>query len=555
MNPIDAYAEDIVAGRRLAGRYHRLSCARHLRDRDREGSRRFPYRFDLARAERFFRFAAKLTHYKGEWAGQPILLEPWQQFCLGSLFGWHHVDTDLRRIRTFYEEVARKNGKSLIAALVILYVTFFDGEAGAEGYCIAMKHDQAKLVFNAAKRLVRHSGLRFRIDGAFQKHGALSREDIDATLQPLGADADSTDGLNPNVVVLDEFHAQKDRDMIDVMETALGARRQPLNFQITTAGSDPATPCGDQHHYAVQILTRVLHDETFFAFIAHADPKDPPFVERTWRKANPNYGVSVKPEDLRNLAKKARHMPAAAAAFKQKRLNLWVLAGEPWLSIEGWQKGQSRWSLDELDGEPCYIGIDMSSKIDLTAVVLLFPPTPTRRRWRVVPWCLTPAATLEERARRDRAPYQHWVERGELRTNPGKRIDQDVVLDLVREAAGRFVVQAIGVDPWNAGNLLKVLLDEGFLAVEVPQTLQQMSQPAKEFEADVLDGLVDAGGHALMQWCISNVVVMRDGKDNIYPQKKKSRGRIDPVIATLIARKLVTSAVETSADDPVLVVA
>jgi len=275
-----------------------------------------------------------------------------------------------------------------------------------------------------------------------------------------------------------------------------------------------------------------------FAFIAHADEGDDWRDEATWKKANPNYGVSVQPADLRALASKAVHMPAAAAAFQQKRLNVWVNVDAPWLSLDGWRAGQTTWTLDDMAGAPCWVGIDLSSKIDLTAVVLVFPPTETRLAWRVVPWCLTPADTLEERAHRDRAPYREWVEAGYLRTNPGNRIDQGVVIDWVKDAARLFAVQQVGIDPWSAPSLSAALEAEGLTVVEVPQTLAQMSEPAKEFEADVLDGLVDAGGHPLMAWCVSNVVVQRDGKDNIYPVKKRSRGRIDPVIGALIARKL-----------------
>jgi phage terminase large subunit-like protein len=572
MNVVDAYARAVMAGTVPAGRYHRLSCARHLRDRAREGTDGFPYRFDIDKAERFFRFAERLKHYKGEWSGQFIRLQPHQQFRLGSVFGWVHVETGLRRIRTAYNEIPRKNGKSLEAAIVALYVTFFDGEPGAEGICIATKREQSKIVFNDCKRLVKRSGLKSRISGSEHKHGALHREDTESKLEALGADSDSTDGLNPNLIINDEFHAQKDREMLDVVETATGARREPLNFQITTAGSDPVTPCGDQHDYACKILDQVQDDETFFAFIAHADiadkaagtPEDDWLSEQTWRKANPNYGVSVKPDDLRALATKARHMPAAAAAFKQKRLNLWVNAIAPWLSIEGWRKGQSQWTWQDMRGQPCWIGVDMSSKIDLTAVVLVFPPTDDRKSWRLLVWCLTPEDTLEDRTHRDRAPYQKCLKPAlsltaadsGLRTNPGNRIDQDLVREWLDIADQLFDVQQVGIDPWNAGNLIKNLTDEGFEAIEIPQTLQQMSAPAKDFEADVLDGLVDAGGNELMTWCISNVVVQRDGKDNIYPVKKKSRGRIDPVIAALLARKLAAiDTTELPADDPVLVVA
>jgi phage terminase large subunit-like protein len=535
---IDGYARDVVAGRVPAGKYHRLACVRHQRDRAREASPAFPYRFDAAAADRFFRFAARLKHYKGEWAGRPIVLQPYQRFRLGSIFGWRHTATGFRRFRTAYNEIPRKNGKSLEAAIVALYVTFFDGEAGAEGYCLATKREQAKIVFNDCKRLVLSSPeLRARIAVLTAN---LHRDTTASKLEPLGADRDSTDGLNPNLIINDEFHAQKNRGMLDVMETATGARQQPLNFQITTAGNDAFTPCGDQHDYACKVLDGVLVDDTFFAFIAHADVDDDWTDDVVWRKANPNYGVSVKPDDLRALATKAIHMPAAAAAFKQKRLNIWVHTSAPWLSLDGWRRGQSVWSPDDMRGQPCYVGIDLSSKIDLTAIVAAFPPADGRPRWRLYSIALTPEDTIDARAHRDRAPYREWVSRGWLRMNPGSRIDQDVVADVVAELAALFDVKQIGVDPWNAGNLVKQLTAGGFDVIDIPQTLQQMSQPSKDFEADVLDGLIDGGGNDLLTWAIANAVVQSDNKDNIYPVKKKSRGRIDPLIAALLARKLAT---------------
>lgn len=555
---ITAYAQRVVGGVEPAGKYHRLACARHLKDLQRAGTKAFPYVFSHARAERFFRFAQRLKHYRGQWAGRFIVLQPYQKFRLGSLFGWIHPTTRLRRFRTSYNELPRKQGKSLEAAVVALYVTFFDDEPGAEGYCIATKREQAKIVFNDCKKLVESSGLRARI--TVLTHN-LHNEQTTSKLMPLGADYDSTDGLNPNLFIADELHAYKKRDLLDVMETATGARRQPVNFQITTAGSDPVSPCGDQHDYACKILDGILVDETFFAFIAHADvedklagtPADDWLSETTWRKANPNFGVSVLRDDLVALATKAANMPAAAAAFKQKRLNMWVNADAPWLSIEGWRRGQSAWTLEDMAGEPCWVGIDLSSKIDLTAVVLVFPPTEGRASWRLWVWCLTPADTLAERARRDRAPYQEWQKRGWLRTNPGNRIDQAAVAGLVHEADQQFDVQQVGVDPWNAGNLTNGLTEDGFEVIEIPQTLSQLSAPCKDFEADVLDGMVDAAGNELMTWCVSNVVVQSDNKDNIFPTKKRSRGRIDPVIAALMGRKLAATGEDPAAEDPVLV--
>jgi len=549
--PLDTYARRVCAGTIPAGRYHRLACVRHLRDVSRQGTRAFPYRLDLQKVARFLAFVAELKHYKGQWAGQPIVLEPHQVFRLGSMLAWVHRETGLRRIRRAYHEIPRKNGKSLEAAIMALYLTFFDGEGGADGYCAATKKDQAKIVWGDAAQLVKSSILHIGID--VFAHSLCDPATM-SKLTPLGSDSDSTDGLNPHLIIQDEFHAYKDRKMIDVLETATGARRQPMDMRITTAGNDPVSPGGDEHAYACQVLDRVIEDEGYFAFLAHADLDDDWQAPATWKKANPNYGVSVGVEDLQSLARKAVNMPAAAATFQQKRLNLWVNTSAPWLSLDGWRRGQSAWPIESLRGEPCWIGIDLSSKVDLTAVVLAFLPTAERLRWRLVVWCLTPEDTLDERAHRDRAPYRLWKEAGFLRTNPGNRIDHGAVRALVSDAAALFDVQQIGIDPWNAGHLETDLQADGFEVIEVPQTLQQMSAPSKEFEADVLDGLIDAGGNPLMAWCISNVVVQRDGKDNIYPVKKKSRGRIDPVIAALLARKVATLSNPPAIDYSLMVV-
>lgn len=542
MNPIDAYALAVVNGHIPAGKYHRLACVRHRRDVDRQGTPGFPYRFELAKAERFFRFASQLKHYKGKWAGQGIELQPYQLFRLGSLFAWVHVETGRRRFRTHYNEIPRKNGKSLEAAIVALYGTFYDNEPGAEGYCVATKRDQAKIVHGDCKQLVKSSGLKTRIQSRVAN---LHREETSSKLEPLGADHDSTDGLNPHLVVIDEAHAMKDRGLIDVMETATGAREQPIIFWITTAGDDPVSPCGDQHDYACKLLDGVLDDETFFAFIAHTDPGDDWTDLATAAKANPNYGVSVNPDDLQAKITKAMNMPAAAAQYQQKHLNVWVSASQPWLSLDGWRRGQSAVSratfIESLRGQTCYAGIDLSSKIDLTAAAFVFPPTDERTQWAVVLRAFTPEDTLIERARRDRAPYAIWRDQGWLDTTPGNRIDQQAIRDALAWADDLFDLKEIGIDPWNAANLVTELRNDGFdeaQVIEVPQTFAHISAPSKDFEADVLDGLVDAGGNPLMAWSASNAVVQRDGKDNIQPIKKKSRGRIDPIVATIIGRKL-----------------
>lgn len=548
MNPVDDYARAVVAGTVPAGKYHRLSCARHLKDRAREGSPEFPYRFVWAEAEKFLKFARLMKHYKGrQFSGKPFEPTPYQVFTLGSVFGWRHVDTGLRRFTTAYKEVPRKQGKSFEESVVAVYVTFFENEPGAEGYCIATKEKQAKIVFDAAKKLVKESGLtgRIKVNAA-----NMNREASSQKLEPLGSDSDTTDGLNPHFVGVDELHAFKTRGLLDVMESATGARVNPLIFQITTAGNDPVSVCGDQHDYACRILDGVLEDDastlSFFAFIAHADADDDPFEESTWHKANPHWGVSVMPEDMRKLAAKAKQMPSAAAEFKQKRLNLWVNASNPCLSVEGWRKGQSALSeaawLAELEHEPCFVGIDLASKIDLCCCSFVFPPTAGRPQWKLLQYIWTPEDTLKDRAHRDRAPYDVWVEQQRLITTPGTQIDHQLIRGVLKENRERFDIERVGFDPWHADTLIDQLVNEdGFTAEQVlavPQTFAGMSSACLKMQAEILATNVDARGCPVTAWAVSNCVDQRDNKDNMMFIKKKSRGRIDPVIAPTIGMAL-----------------
>ena len=544
-NPVDAYAQSVVTGTVPAGKYHRLACVRHLKDRAREHTPGFPYRFEWAQAEKFLRFAKLMRHYKGrQFAGQYFEPTPFQVFRLGSIFGWRTVEGNLRRFTTSYHEVPRKQGKSFEAAVVGVYCTFFEGEAGAEGYCIATKEKQARIVFDAMKQLVKSSGLsdRIRVNAA-----NLHRESSESKLEPLGSDSDTTDGLNPHFVGVDELHAFKARALLDVMESATGARLNPHIYQITTAGDDPVSVCGDQHDYACRILDGVLDDDpstlTFFACIAHADEDDDWTAESTWQKANPHWGISVNPDDMRKLAAKAQKMPSAAAEFKQKRLNLWVNATAPCLSVDGWRKAQSRLSRAEfatsLEHETCYAGVDLASKIDLCVLSLLFPPSAGRPTWALLQHIWTPKDTLLDRAHSDRAPYPVWVDQGWLTATPGAQINHRVVVDALLAARDRYDIGLVGFDAWHADKVANDLKDEGFAEdklIAVPQTYAGMSAACLKMQAEILSENVDACGCPVTAWSVSNVVGQRDGKDNLMFAKGKSRGRIDPVIAATIAQ-------------------
>lgn len=537
-NPIDAYALQVASGKLPAGKYHRLACQRHLKDREAEVAGG-PWRLDMDRVARFVLFTRALRHYKGPLAGKPFTLYPYQVFRLGSMFGWTDRETGVRRFRRGYHEIPRKNGKTFEAAAVALYATFYLNEQGAEGYCAATKKDQARRVFDDCQAMVRQSILRVGLS-------VLANNIHDTTtmskLQPLGADADSTDGLNPSCLIIDEFHAHKDRRLIDVLETATGGRREPVDMRITTAGDDPVSPGGDEHQYAIDVLESAAAgtciDDRYFAFIAHADPEDDWTSPATWEKANPNYPI-LDLADITSLCAKAIHMPAAAAQFKQKRLNLWVNTKASWLSMEKWREGQKAFTLDDLRGQPCYVGVDLASRLDLAAMVALFPPGPGRVDWRFWCWAWKPGDTLVDHAHRDRAPYQVWAQQGFLQTPAGTSLKTTVVREALAELRRSANILQLGYDAWHGHDLIHALIHEdGFpedRIVEVSQTFKGMAEAAAMFEGIVLAGQLNAGGNPLVAWCASNTVVETDGKGNIQPTKKHSRGRIDPIVAGVTA--------------------
>lgn len=537
-HPVDQYAKSLKPKSANVGKYHRLAALRHLRDRAAEGSAKFPFIFDPERADQAIRFYGKLRHYKGPAAGRPFVLELWQQFTVGSVFGWIHPETGRRRFRTVYEEIPRKNGKSTRLAGGAVRLAFFDQEPGADVFCAATKRDQAKIVFEDARQIVlRNPFLRKRIKVLANN---MHQQTTASKIEPLGADKDTMDGLNPHAAIVDEFHAHKHRGVIDVLATAMGARTQPILWMITTAGSDPLSPCGEMHTYATKVLERLegFVDETFFAFIAHADQDDDPFDERTWEKANPNIDVSVYREDMRALARRARGVPSELATFKQKRLNIWVRSGTPWLDMEGWRAGQHPdRRLAALKGRLCIGGLDLSSRIDLTAFVLLFPPVEDLDRWVVGAWFFMPEDNVADLTAKHRAPYDQWVLDQRIITNPGKRIEHAPIVDHIRELRGAgFTFDAVGYDPWNCGDVPNALEEAGIQAIEIRQKTEQLNEVCKEFEAAVKAGQVDGAAHPVLTWMASNVTVRRDADDNIRPVKPKDgTARIDGISASVTA--------------------
>ena len=529
MSGIERYVEDVLQERAPACKWVRLACERHLRDLEEGGERGL--RFDERAAVKgigFFRF---LRHSKGEWAGQPLTLEPWQQFLIGVIFGWKRAD-GLRRFRTAYVEVPRKNGKSTVASGVGLYLFDADGEPGAEVYTAATKRDQARITHSEATRMVKASPfLRKRIR-VFKDN--LHVEGTASKFEPLGRDADSMDGLNIHGAVVDELHAHKTRDVWDVLETATGARRQPLMLGITTAGFNRASLCWELHEYTQKILNRVSEDDSFFGIIFTIDEGDDWWAPATWAKANPNYGLSVKPDDLERKATKAKEMPSALNSFLRLHLNVWTQAETQWLDPDVWRVCAGTVDENGLRGRRCYGGLDLSRTTDITALVWVFPPEIEGEPYQVLCRFWIPETAMRERSRKDGVNYETWVRQGLIETTPGEVIDYSYVYAQIDEDAQRFDVVEIAFDRWGAAQVYQTLENDGLTMVQMGQGFQSMSAPMKELEKLILSRQINHGGNPVLTWMADNLIAAEDGAGNLKPDKKSSTERIDGMVALIM---------------------
>jgi phage terminase large subunit-like protein len=529
-DPVTAYAQAVTDGTILTNRLVRLACARHLDDLASAGSRGL--RFDPQAAQHAIAFFGFLRHSKGEWAGQTFTLAPWQAFVVGSLFGWQRAD-GLRRFRTAYCAVPRKNGKSTLSAGIGLYLLVADGEQGAEVYSAATTRDQARIVFDEAKRMVGSSpALKRRVQVLINNlHVAATA----SRFMPLSSDASSMDGLNVHGAIIDELHAHKTRGVVDVLDTATGARRQPLLFEITTAGYDRHSICFEHHDYAIKLLEGTLQDDSWFAFIASADEGDDWTDPKVWRKANPSFGLSVKEDDLARKAEKAIALPGAQNAFRRMHLNEWTEQAERWIDLTAWDACSGSVNPEQLRGRPCFGGLDLSTTTDITALAWVFPPEHDDGLWCVLSRYFVPEENLRKRAERDRVPYDLWTRQGFIEATNGNVVDYGAIEQRILADSALFQVKEIAYDPWNATHLALRLQDEGAAMVEFRQGFRSMAAPTRELEKLIVSRKLAHGGNPVTRWMAANVAVAQDPAGNLKPAKDKSTERIDGIVALIMA--------------------
>ncbi|WGG51817.1 terminase large subunit [Rugamonas sp. DEMB1] len=536
----------MLRGDILTGRLVYLAVARHYTDLVKAGARGLA--FVPAHGWHIINYIEKFfVHIKGPLAGKPILLDPWQKFWTAVLYGWRRIDDGGRRFNRGYEEVARKNGKSTWKGPQGAYLFSMDGEVGAEVYAVATTRAQAMTVFKPAfdniKRWVRRSA---GVARSFKVYGGLNQEKVEldsSVFAPLPANAENLDGLNPSAILFDELHAQRNRDVWDVMESALGARMQPLLSAITTAGFILDGICTEIRSYLISVLEGKRIDDAFFGYIYTLDEGDDPFNEAVWYKANPGLGKSKTLEYMRGMARKAAALPGARANFLTKDLNIWCNSADGWFDISVWDKGNKKFDPAMLKGRACFGGLDLGSTRDLTAYSLVFPPSEDGGDWHVLVWFWCPTAKIAAEEHDDAAPYKAWEEAGWITGTAGNVTDYNPVRLRILESMREYDIREIGFDRWNALQLANELLESGVPLVEVPQNTGGMHPGSKRLEELVYGMRLKHGGNPVLRWCAANTALLFDTNGNFRPDKKKSNasGRIDGVVATVMALSRVVS--------------
>ena len=541
----EQYVDDVLMGDVEAGRFTRLACARHRRDR--ETARMRGLWFDEQAATMAISFFGLLRHWKGEWGtggGQAIVLEPCQQFWIWSLFGWKRAD-GTRRFRKGYLEIARKNGKTTLAAGVGLYLAFAEGEPGAEVYSAATKRDQAKISHRDATEMVKRTAQLRRMITVFRDN--LNDPRTGSKFEPLASDYNSLDGLNVHGAICDELHAWPQPELWGVLATGTGSRRQPLMLAITTAGVDQQGICYQQREYVSQILRGTIQDDAYWGMIYTLDTRadfndlaedDDWADEGNWIKANPMLGVSKKLVTMQEDARAAANQPSGMNQFLRWHLNIWTQAVTRWVNPVDWAECGRLWAVDEdaLEGRVAYGGLDLSRTTDITAFVLVFPPVDEGEAWKVLCRFWLPEEAMAERVRRDLVPYDAWARLGFLALTPGNVIDYDFVVGEIAELYRRYQIVEVAYDRWGATLVTQQLQEIGGDEWVVPfgQGFASMSPPMKELGNLIARHELGHGNHPVLGWMADNLVASEDAAGNIKPDKSKSREKIDGMVALIM---------------------
>ena len=564
------FAHAVLTGEIVAGPNVRNAGKRHLRDLEHGPARGLIWDLESAnRAIGFFEDVLCLNG--GDYEGMPFLLAPWQAFVVGSLFGWMTED-GFRRFRLGYIETGKGSGKSPLVAGIGLYGLVADGEQRAEIYAAATKRDQAMILFRDAVSMVDMSQKlcsRLIQSGRDDKVWNLFYQRTNSFFRPISAD-EGKSGPRPHIGLLDELHEHKTAATVNMMRAGTKNRRKAMVVMITNSGSDKKTVCGQYHDLGVRICAQIEDNDSFFAFICSLDEGDEPLKDEScWAKVNPSLDHIAEGQSdgipgrkyLREQVQSARGLPAQESVIRRLNFCEWTSADAPWISWEIWKQAEERVPMRLLRNRRCVGGLDLSSTTDLTAFVLIFWPTKHDPHWRLLPYFWIPDADLQEREDRDKVPYALWIKDGHLETTPGRAISKRHVLLRLVKICAYFDVERIGYDRWRVEDLLQLMADEDVTLPEMVgfgQGFKDMAPAVDEFERRLLGRLPEQDvidldpadyqvidnetvetlrhdGNPVMTWCAGNAVIVSDPANNRKADKAKATGRIDGIVASIIA--------------------
>lgn len=487
------------------------------------------YWFDVKAANRVCKFIeGNIKHSKGEFAGKPFKLERWERKIIGHVFGWKQKADGLRRFRKMFLYLPRKNGKTYITAALGLLFLVADDEPGAEVYCCAAETTQAALVFNEAANMIRQSADLCRMIRIFDGYRSMKFAETSSFWRVLSSEAGTKHGLNPSAYVVDEVHAQKNGELMEVLETGTGARRQPIGIYISTADYSGDSPCNRLVDYARKVRSGDIVDPSFLPVLYEALPDEDWHDEAVWRKANPNLEVSIKLDYLRRQHQRAVDEPSYENTFKRLHLNMTTEQEKRWMRMDDWDASGARLEPSALLGKKCFAGIDLSSSKDISALVLYFP-----EERACLPWFWVPKATAAKRIE-----YEMWARQGYVEITAGTVIDYGKIRERINACAALYQIADIGYDPYNASQLVKSLSDEdGLPVMEFLQTYKSMNEPVKELEKAVMAHQLVHFGNPVLRWMASNTQAQEDKSGNIKLTKptKDSPLKVDGIIALVMA--------------------
>lgn len=543
VDPATLYAIKVVKREIVAGPWVRLSCKRHLNDLERDD-----LIWDIAAAQHAIDFFPEILRFTdGDKVDLPFELSLWQQFIVGCLFGWKTLD-GWRRFRTAYVEIGKGNGKSPLAGGIGLYLLAADREGAAEVYAAATKLDQAKILWNDAKRMAESSP---HLSGIVDvKTNLLSVLSTNSIFKPISSEKRGLDGPRVHGGLIDELHEHADATVVNKLRAGTKARKQALIFEITNSGFNKQTVCYQHHEQSVRILQGIARNDTWFSYIAALDAGDDwENNEKVWIKANPNLDISIPSKYIRGQVDEARDMPANRAIIARLNFCIWTGAEAPWISEEKWTACQRTWEEleDYVAGYPCWGGLDLSQRKDLTALSLTWD-TPRGKISRV--WYFTPKVGIEQRSKADQAHYDLWAEQGWLIATPGSIVDYKFVVHAVKILHERYEIQGIAFDPWKINEFKKIMDDEG---LEIPMVKHGqgfqgglskdsmwMPRSIEAWEEAILTGNYYVEENPCTLSCAANATITPDPQGNRKWDKTKSTGRMDGTVAQAMSVGLAT---------------